>query len=354
MTRAPSRREVLAQAAALAAFPALAHAQERPLQRIAFGACARQTKAQPIWTEIAALRPDLFIALGDNIYADAETPERFGACYAALAAKPEFAAFRAATPIRAIWDDHDYGANDGGADYPLKHDARAAFCDFWNEPADSPRRTQEGGIFTAETFGPPGRRVQIILPDLRWNRTALASRSRGWVRYAGWALQRRLRGLDVPGPYGPNPDPAASLLGDAQWRWLEAQFAVPADLRIVCSSIQVLADKAGWEGWENFPGDYARLMRLIGDAPNVVVISGDVHFGEVSRLERAGAAPLIEITSSGLTEVWPVQPPNGRRVGAYRGRNFGMLHIDWDARSVTAQVRDRRGSMRLECLLRFG
>jgi len=47
-------------------------ASDQPLARIAFGSCARQDQPQPIWEAVVASRPQLFLFLGDNIYADTE------------------------------------------------------------------------------------------------------------------------------------------------------------------------------------------------------------------------------------------------------------------------------------------
>jgi alkaline phosphatase D len=353
MTSRPiTRRDALVQmgAGALAfSAPAFAQsAQDKPLWRIAFGSCARQNKDQPIWDSINAQKPDLFVFLGDNIYADTTDPEEMREKYAALAAKPGFQRLRATTPIVATWDDHDYGANDSGAAYEMKDESRRQFCDFWDEPADSARRTQEGGIFTARMFGPEGRRVQVILPDLRWNRQPENSRP-GFFSLARQYLKGQvMRGRAIGGPYGTVDDPeAVKMLGAAQWRWLEDQLKAPADLRIIGSSLQVLSQGTGWEAWDQFPAEQARIERLIGEARNVVLISGDVHYGELSKLERANSAPLYELTSSGLTEVWATLPPNTRRVDAYRGRNFGVIDIDWDAQQVRLQVRDETGAERI-------
>ena len=38
--------------------------------RIAFGSCNNQREPQPLWQSIAASQPDLWVWLGDNIYAD--------------------------------------------------------------------------------------------------------------------------------------------------------------------------------------------------------------------------------------------------------------------------------------------
>jgi alkaline phosphatase D len=66
-----TRRTLSKFIAALALAPATALSQGRPpLSRIAFGSCANQSMAQPIWDAVLAYRPDLFIFAGDNVYGD--------------------------------------------------------------------------------------------------------------------------------------------------------------------------------------------------------------------------------------------------------------------------------------------
>jgi alkaline phosphatase D len=349
-------RRAVSQGLAALAVPGVAAAQEAGrCLRIAFGSCAKETKDQPIWDAILGLQPDLFVMLGDGVYADTTNPGRMRRAYARLAEKHGFQRLREQVSVFAIWDDHDYGANDAGADYPMKDESRRQFCDFWGEPADSLRRTQEGGIFATRMLGPPGRRVQLIAPDLRWNRDPETS-SGGWWRMARqYVAGQVFRGRAIAGPYQTVDDASATkMLGAAQWAWLEAQFQERADLRIVCSSLQVLSQGTGWEAWEQFPAERARLLSLIGRAENVILMSGDVHYGEFSALPRPGAAPLWEATSSGLTEVWASLPPNARRTGAYRGRNFGILTIDWEARQVRMEILDEQGETQLAQAVSFG
>jgi alkaline phosphatase D len=66
---------------------------------------------------------------------------------------------------------------------------------------------------------------------------------------------------------------------------------------------------------------------------------------------------LWDITSSGLTEVWPVTPPNALRVGeVFRDQNFGLLTIGWggDRPTILAEIRDVNGTVRLEQAIRVG
>lgn len=313
-----TRREAVVGGAALAALPVTAaYGQTRPLSRIAFGSCAHQDKPQPIWDLVNAWRPELFVFLGDNVYGDTLDMDVLRRKYAMLAAKPGFQELRRSSRVVATWDDHDYGRDDAGREYPKKRESRDAFMDFWQEPADSPRRTREG-IYTSYMFGPEGRRVQLILPDNRWFRTGLIK------------ITEEPEGK---GPYLVNSERTATMLGPVQWEWLEAELRKPAEIRIFASSTQVLADNPGWEAWVNFQADHQRLLDLIdfAEVNGLIMISGDTHYAELSRLSEGVPYPLWDLTSSGLTETWPYIAPNKLRVGkGFSVPNYGRIAIDWD------------------------
>src|SRR5438094_6137873 len=84
------------------------------LSRIAFGSCARQDKPQPIWDAVVAVKPDIYLSLGDTIYGDTEDMAVMKKKYDQLAAIPGWQKLKKTCPILATWDDHDYGVNDGG------------------------------------------------------------------------------------------------------------------------------------------------------------------------------------------------------------------------------------------------
>jgi alkaline phosphatase D len=322
-------------------------------QRIAFGSCAEGAVPQPIWEAVLAADPDLFIFLGDNIYGDTRDPAVLSAKYAQFAAQPGFRRLCDQVPVLATWDDHDYGEDDAGAEYPMKEVSQRIFCDFWGEPTDSLRRTRDG-IYDAVEFSAGGRRLQVLLPDLRFNRTPIRMLDLGGKKYDDWTVELERAGRPVPGPYERNPDPQATMLGARQWQWLEAQLARPADLRVFASSLQVVADFPGWEAWINYAEDHQRLLQTIRSqrANGFLCLSGDTHYAEFSCLRTNVPYPLWDFTSSGLTETWPVLPPNSRRVGeAWREPNFGLLQLDWSdpaAVRVTAQVRDVTSAVRIE------
>ncbi len=353
----PARRELLRQSLAIAGAAALGgsllasgteeslvtvtgsdpHAAlGRTLTRIGFGSCAESGKPQPIWEPILARDFDLFIFLGDNVYADTRDMAVLREKYAQLAAQPGFARLRAGTPLVAIWDDHDFGEDDAGGEYPMKEESCRIFLDFWGEPTDSPRRDRNG-VYASYLFGPPGKRVQVILPDLRYSRTPLVGVDLGGADYETWVRARLAKGLEVPGPFARNPDPKATMLGERQWQWLERQLEVPADVRLFASSLQVLADFTGWEAWVNFARDHQRLIDLIRRkrANGVVFLSGDTHYAELSKLDVNVPYALWDLTSSGLTEEWAIPTPNANRASEVLSQaNFGFIDIDWQGPST--------------------
>lgn len=280
----------------------------------------------PIWGAVRGFRPDVLLMLGDNIYGDTEDMAELRAKYGRLAADPGFAAVRAAVPIVAIWDDHDYGVNDGGREYPRRRESQRVFCDFFGIPADAAVRGQEG-IYRSLVVGPPGRRVQFFCLDTRFHRSPLESLPKA----------ERVKGK---GPYLPSGDPEATMLGAAQWEWLDAALREPADLRIVLSSIQVASIEHGWEHWGNFPAERARLLATLREsgAEGVIIVSGDRHSAEISMIPAADDAlayPLFDLTASSFNQPKRVDrddEPNRHRLGSrFHGANFGSIEIDWES-----------------------
>ena len=71
-------------------------------------------------------------------------------------------------------------------------------------------------------------------------------------------------------------------------------------IHLIVSSTQVIPDQKGMDEWGNYPLERQRLFELIDTtgANGVIVLSGNVHFTEISKLEGTGY-PLVEVTSSG-------------------------------------------------------
>ena len=97
-----------------------AFAQETPLTRIAFGSCAEQNSPQAIWDAVLNSNPDVFVFLGDNVYGDTEDPVVLRGAYEMLGANEGYQQLLKQAEVIATWDDHDYGENDAGREYPIK------------------------------------------------------------------------------------------------------------------------------------------------------------------------------------------------------------------------------------------
>lgn len=308
-------------------------AADAPLRSIAFGSCIDQDKPAPIWDTVIAGKPDLFVFGGDNVYCDMPySLERLRRAYAQAAQSPGMSRLRRDVPHMAIWDDHDYGVNDGGAEFPFKAESKSEFLDFWNIPPGDPRRSRDG-LYHAQLFGPPGRRVQVILLDGRWFRSR-------------WKPTDQ---RDAPGKerYLPDDSPDRTMLGADQWRWLEAQLRQPAQVRLIVSGVQVVTEGHGWERWGNFPRERERLYRLVGStgAQGVVFLSGDRHIGALYRETAGTPYPLYELTSSGITHPWRTASEAGpNRLGdLFTDLHYGSVDIDWDAAALSLSVRDIDG-----------
>ena len=126
---------------------------------------------------------------------------------------------------------------------------------------------------------------------------------------------------------------------------------MPADLRIIATSIQFGHSYNGWESWTNVPLERQRMIDLIGDtrANGVVFISGDVHWGEINRQDVPGGYPLHDVTASGINTDWDVIEPSARRVGAPVAQyNVGFIEVDWSAEDpavslISMDVEGREG-----------
>ncbi len=311
--------------------------------RIAFGSCGHEDQAQPILDTAATHRPDLFVFLGDNIYGDTKDMQVLRDKYAKLAAKPEFQRLKKTTRLLATWDDHDYGWNDSGRHYPFKQASKDIFLEFWEEPADSPRRQHEG-IYTSYMFEGQGRRLQVILLDNRTFRDDLRT-YRGELHWDN----RFFYPLD----YYPHETTDSTLLGEAQWQWLEAELRKPADLRIIGTGTQFGISYNGYEAWANFPHERQRMLQLIKKtrAGGVMFISGDVHYGEISVLREEGLYPIYDVTASGITSTWYFATPNENRIeGPIMENHFGLISVNWNKPDpmIKMEIFDIRNNQRVE------
>ena len=328
--------------------PAAALASDTALTRIAFGSCYHPSLQSGIFNEIAGQHPGAFVFLGDNVYAEDESDDptlmSLRQAYANLSAVESFKALRESTPLLVAWDDHDYGKDDAGGDFKHREFSESLYRYAWNiEQSDE--RTSRPGVYLERTVGPIGKRVQFITLDTRSFRTPLT----------------RHPDQDI-GRYVESQDPNQNVLGETQWKWLAEQLHRPADIRIIVTPIQLIADGHHWESWRIMPAERERLYQLLSSskANGVVVVSGDRHSAAIYALTEFEPYPLYELTTSSLNVPLtsfvknPVDEPGPHRlVNPYYESNYGLIDIDWDAGELSMKLMDETSQMIAEQIIRI-
>ncbi|HEX6138344.1 MAG TPA: alkaline phosphatase D family protein [Casimicrobiaceae bacterium] len=321
---------------AVRAQPYWTRGEDAPDITIAIGSCFFLAAAEQPWGEstygggyeifdaIAAKAPDLMVWLGDNLYfqpPDELDPASMAARYRRQRALPALQRLLTAAPQVAIWDDHDYGPNDADMSYVLKGEALALFTRYWANPGyglpDAP------GIFGQARLGD----VDLFLLDDRWYRSAN-------------------RMLDAPGK---------TMFGAQQLAWLRnALVHSHAPLKLVVNGSQMWNRVNRFEGLNHYSyeqkafADWLLVQRVDG----VIFASGDRHFSELLRIDRPGAYPLYEFTSSPLTSRPWEKPEAAERTNAdvvpgtlVGKRQFGLIRLTGPAktRRIALESYDQKG-----------
>ncbi len=264
---------------------------------VAFSSSANQDVAQPIWATIAGNNPDLFLFMGDNVQASKAGQKSLTEQYHKLDHISGYRSFREKIPFMATWNDKDYGQKE--------------FLQYWAYVANSTSFGQEG-IYHAKIIGPKKKQVQIVMLDTRSFRTKA-------------------------------DDAKATLLGDIQWDWLEGQLKRPAQVRMIVSSIPLIATEHGTDRWADFPKERQRFFDLLKKtgARNVVVFSGNRHQSSIAKTGVKNWGILFDITASPINEPLAAAEEDSAFQGsAYAGESFGLAQIDWSSKKISLQIRD--------------
>ncbi|MCX8020464.1 MAG: alkaline phosphatase family protein [Chitinophagaceae bacterium] len=326
--------------------------QQNPrITKIAFGSCAQQNQSQPVLSLAADYKPDVFLFLGDNIYGDTDNMDTLDYKYKKWQSLSEFRKLKSVTRILATWDDHDYGQNDAGKYYPYKEASKEIFMKYFHIPADHEMRKRPG-IYYSDYLKVKNKTVQFIFLDVRTFRNNL-------LPYAAYKDRVKLprENYFYTLDYFPHTSSDSTLLGEEQWKWLEQELQKPADIRFICSGTQFGIEYNGYEAWANFPHEQKRMLNLIQKtrAEGVIFLTGDVHYGEISRLKEPGLYPIYDITASGITSTWDFATPNKNRIeGPVMDNHFGLVTIEWNKDPVIKmEIIDVYNNPRAEYIIRL-
>lgn len=307
------------------------HRTDPPPYKLAMGSCAYINEPEydrpgraygghyGIFDAIADQQPDLMLWLGDNVYLrepDWGSRSGFLHRYTHTRSTPEMQRLFRSTAHAAIWDDHDFGPNDGDASFVGAALARETFDLFWPNPTNGVPGVE--GITTMFSYYD----ADFFLMD---DRTF------------------RVPAKVVTG------EPA--MLGATQLDWLiRALKYSSATFKFVAVGSQVLNTGAVYENLSTMPKERAELLRRIEEEgiKGVIFLTGDRHFTELSALNLKDGRTLYDLTTSPLTSgpYTPTETNTLRVEGTVVGeRNFSTIEVSGakGARSLCIRVFDGTG-----------
>ncbi len=312
----------------------------KELTTIGFGSCTDQNGPQPVWDVVQSNNPDLFLMMGDNVYASKPEDRPFIDQYIKLNSNTSYRKLRESIPFLATWDDHDFGQNDGGFDNPDKEDARRSFLNYWGYLKQTLPKNQKA-IYHSRLVGTKNKQIQFILLDTRWDRTSLLKNT-------------NITDLvnTTPKLYTAQTDPKQKILSEEQWAWLEDELKKPARFKIIISSIQVIADDHGFEKWGNFPLEKERLFNLLKKTKSskVLFLSGDRHLASLAKTEIKGLGLIYDITGSSMNKASRLITPEldpSYVTETFNEPNFGLLKVNWDQNKMDVEIRDLNNQVKI-------
>ena len=300
---------------------------------LGFGSCLHQDRSMAILKTIEKKELDLFMFIGDNVYGDQEDGELDKLIRTYKQQYNNLENFLKNVSTEFIWDDHDFGINDGGSNYRYKDRAKELFLETWKIPSNDPRRLRDG-LYFDKMIKKNGLKVHLIFLDNR-------SFKSEWKLTDEFNKEGKER-------YVKDFDPQKTLLGKKQWQWLKDKLNEDSDIKIILSSLQVLSLGHGWESWDKLPLERERLFNLIDESnvSNLFILSGDRHRGGFYRFKTNDNNDIYEFTSSSLNLPIPfnTEEKGPLRIGStYRKANFGVVRIFED--KVVMELTSNKGKV---------
>ncbi|MEO5968135.1 MAG: alkaline phosphatase D family protein [Ferruginibacter sp.] len=224
----------------------------------------------------------------------------------------------AAMPQYSIWDDHDFGPNDGGKSYIFKKESRDVFMSYSLNPSYG----EDGkGIYTKVSYSD----VDIFLTDNRYFRSE----------------------PDYPDSTNGKENTEKTYFGPAQMEWLKNSLInSKATFKIITSGSQVLNKFTSYDCMVHYEREYNELMNFLASQKitGVIFLSGDRHHSEIIKLQRPNLYSLYDVTCSPLTsgvgKVRGAEVNNPDRVEGtlVEEQNFGNFSISGNKKERVLKV----------------
>jgi alkaline phosphatase D len=287
----------------------------RPVVRLGAVSCLFQTRPYDVLARAAQEDLDAFLLLGDTVYADgAQSLGDFRKKWAEGFGRQESQALRAAHPVIATWDDHEF-INDYSptrVSKQLEASAKAAFDEHLPT-----RRTAQQRLWRRFSFGDT---VDVFCLDCRSER-------------------QPLRG---------------EYLSPEQLTWfIEGVQNSPATFKVIMNSVPIGDFPGAFFGlfdpdrWQGYPQQRDSVLKALESVPGVLWVSGDFHIGTVGRVALSGpGANLIEVlVGPGSSSPNPTPSyPRGPQWDFVTGRNtYTTLSFQPDSGEVAVAFIDGAG-----------
>ena len=291
---------------------------------IGFGSCIDQNYSQPIWASIKDKNVDTFMFLGDNVYGDHPSGKLDKLKKSYLSQSHKLPKWLKNKKVVSIWDDHDYGINDGGKSWLYKNISKEIFLNFFGANKDDIRRKRQG-IYKSYNINFNKKKIKIIGLDTR--------------SFKDDFTLNKNKNINIK--YINDKNKNKTILGESQWNWLVQELNDNYDLLIILSSFQVLSTSHGWEKWHNIISERKKLLNLLDNKKNItLILSGDRHRGGIYKLKR-----IYEITASSFNQrtFSSLEEDNIRIGGLVNQNNFGVLEIENDnikAKLVSSNIKE--------------
>ncbi|MFM7457538.1 MAG: alkaline phosphatase D family protein [bacterium] len=257
------------------------------------------------WNSVSKLNPDYIFLIGDNVYADIGDklselngckPERLLNRYIETRTRLELFYLKELIPIAMIWDDHDYGKNNGGSDYKYKLASKKIFKNFsLNENTE----VSEDGLGAG--FKLKLANINFLFLDDRFYRDK---------KYH---------------------------FGKEQEEWLFKNLETSENAKnedreqsqsVIISGDQFFGKYHPFESFEaNQAENFKKFIEKISNLKSTpLLISGDRHISELQKIDLSPNKKIFEITSSPIHSSLPPeftlkQFPNPHRVWAVANKN---------------------------------
>lgn len=336
--------------------------------RLAIANCQRWDHGHyAAWRHAARQELDCVAFLGDYLYEYPSPPNvlrrhegalllslsQYRARHAQYKSDPALQEAHAACPWLMVWDDHevanDYAGSESRSPLGLDLDAlrRAAYQAYWEHQPLAKAQRPVGGALPLYGRFDWGRLARLHLLDTRQYRDAQACPPR--LRSSG---SNSFRAADCPAL----ADPARSLLGAAQERWLAEGWSLDRPWNLLAQQTLMARftgrENRTWnDGWDGYPAARQRLLAGAAErrVPGLVALGGDVHAHHVASLKTdfddERAAPVgsefvaTSISSRGRDQknVDAALALNPHMLLA-RADQRGYMAFDIDARALQARV----------------